>query len=117
LRIFFDTNILARANERSTGPARRSLQTVVAHHTLLIGNEMLTELSRVLRYPRLQELYRRPDEEIYNYVATLDPKEVLGPPRAIGEQFRQLSNRTEKQRRNKLWQENTAAMNTAMKPT
>jgi putative PIN family toxin of toxin-antitoxin system len=71
LRILFDTNILARANDRSAGPARRILETVVAHHTPLIGNEMLIELSRVLRYPRLQKLYGLTDEEVYHYVEYL----------------------------------------------
>jgi len=71
LRILLDNNILARANERSSGLARKILETVIARHTLLLSSEMLVELARVLRYPRLQKLYGLTDEEIYHYVEYL----------------------------------------------
>ncbi|MGA2598429.1 MAG: hypothetical protein ABSH09_15730 [Bryobacteraceae bacterium] len=40
-------------------------------HTLLIGGEMLVELARVLRYPRLQALFGLSEEQIYRYVQFL----------------------------------------------
>ena len=77
MRILLDNNILARANERSAGLAREILETVIARHTLLLSSEMLVELARVLRYPRLQKLYGLTDEEIYHYVEYL--REVCKP--------------------------------------
>ena len=58
MKIVLDTTILVRANERSHGLARELLLNVVeSKHTLLFSNEMLHELARVLRYPRLQAFY------------------------------------------------------------
>lgn len=77
MRILLDTNVLARANERTSGLARRILETVIAQHTPLVSGEMLVELARILRYPRLQKVYGLTDEEIYNYVQYL--REVCEP--------------------------------------
>jgi predicted nucleic acid-binding protein len=49
VKIVLDTTILVRANEHSHGLARELLITVVdSKHTLLLSNEMLHELARVL---------------------------------------------------------------------
>ncbi len=78
MRVLLDTNILVRANERSQGPAREILKTLIGQgHTLLISGEMLVELAGVLRYPRLQALYSLTEEQIYNYVQFL--REVSVP--------------------------------------
>jgi len=71
LRVLLDVNILVRANERSQGPARELLYAVISQHSLLISDDMLAELSRVLRYPRLQRLYGLSDDDIYRYVQLL----------------------------------------------
>jgi len=72
LRILCDVNILVRANEHSDGSARRMLLALLTKgHTLLIGSEMLVELARVLRYPRLQALFGLSEEQIYQYVQFL----------------------------------------------
>jgi putative PIN family toxin of toxin-antitoxin system len=72
VKIVLDTTILVRANEHSHGVARELLITVVdSHHTLLLSNEMLHELARVLRYPRLQAFYDLPETLVYNYIAFL----------------------------------------------
>jgi putative PIN family toxin of toxin-antitoxin system len=48
------------------------LLTLLAEgHTLLISREILVELARVLRYPRLQALFKLSEEQIYNYVQFL----------------------------------------------
>ena len=66
MKIVLDTTILVRANEHSHGLARELLATVVDRkHTLLISNEMLHELARVLRYPRLQAFYDLPETLVY----------------------------------------------------
>lgn len=50
MKIVLDTTILVRANERSHGLARELLMKIVeSQHTLLLSNEILHELTRVLR--------------------------------------------------------------------
>jgi putative PIN family toxin of toxin-antitoxin system len=72
VKIVLDTSILVRANEHSHGIARDLLiQIIEDRHTLLISNEMLHELSRVLRYPRLQAVYHLSEDLVYGYIAFL----------------------------------------------
>jgi putative PIN family toxin of toxin-antitoxin system len=69
VKIVLDTTILVRANEHSHGLARELLTNIVeSKHTLLLSNEMLHELARVLRYPRLQTFYGLPEDVVFNYV-------------------------------------------------
>ena len=71
MKIVLDATILVRANERSHRLARELLLNVVeSKHTLLLSNEMLRELAKVLRYPRLQACY--------------DLTENLVPPPSLG---------------------------------
>ncbi|HEY1948981.1 MAG TPA: putative toxin-antitoxin system toxin component, PIN family [Bryobacteraceae bacterium] len=64
--------ILVRANEHSHGLARELLINIVeSRHTLLLSNEMLHELARVLRYPRLQSFYGLSESLVFDYVAFL----------------------------------------------
>jgi predicted nucleic acid-binding protein len=66
LRILCDVNILVRANERSSGPVRALLLSLLEKgHILLTSSEILVELARVLRYPRLQALFGLSEEQIY----------------------------------------------------
>jgi uncharacterized protein len=72
VKIVLDTTILVRANEHSHGLARQLLLSVVeSQHTLLLSNEMLYELARVLRYPRLRAFYDLPENLVYDYVEFL----------------------------------------------
>ena len=65
MRIVLDTTILVRATENSSGLARELLLHIVASkHTLLLSTEMLYELARVLRYPRLQAFYGLSEDRI-----------------------------------------------------
>jgi putative PIN family toxin of toxin-antitoxin system len=69
VKIVLDTTILVRANERSNGLARELLLNVVeSKHTLLLSNEMLHELAKVLRYPRLQAFYDLTENLVFDYV-------------------------------------------------
>lgn len=78
MRILCDVNILVRANENSFGPVRDLLLGLLENgHVLLMSSEMLVELARVLRYPRLQALFGLSDEQIYNYVQFL--REISQP--------------------------------------
>ena len=70
MKIVLDTTILVRANEHSHGLARELLISIVrSRHTLLLSNEMLHELARVLRYPRLQTFYDLPESLVFDYVS------------------------------------------------
>ena len=94
MKIVLDTTILVRANESSQGLARQLLMKIVeSEHTLLLSNEMLHELARVLRYPRLQAFYGLSENLVFNYVnflrqsseiATLNPL-VMAPIRDIND--------------------------------
>ena len=69
MKIVLDTTILVRANEHSNGLARELLLTIVeGNHTLLLSNQMLHELAKVLRYPRLQAFYNLPENLVFEYV-------------------------------------------------
>jgi len=94
VKIVLDTTILVRANERSHGLAREILTNIVeSEHRLLLSNEMLYELARVLRYPRLREFYGLTEDLVYEYVkflhraseiVTLDPL-VIAPTRDVND--------------------------------
>jgi putative PIN family toxin of toxin-antitoxin system len=72
VRIVLDTTILVRANESSRGLARQLLLDIItSRHTLLLCNEILYELARVLRYPRMQALHGLPETRIYDYIGFL----------------------------------------------
>lgn len=65
MRVVLDVNILVRANERSAGLARELLRELLRQRfTILISGEMLVELARVLRYPRIQARYALTEADI-----------------------------------------------------
>jgi len=72
VKIVLDTTILVRANEHSEGLARDLLLSIVhSKHRLVLSNEILRELARVLRYPRLRDFYRLGESEVFDYVSYL----------------------------------------------
>jgi len=72
VRVVLDVNILVRANERSAGLARELLRELLRQRfTILISGEMLAELARVLRYPRIQARYALTEADIYEYTQFL----------------------------------------------
>jgi len=94
VKIVLDTTILVRANEHTHGLARELLTSIVeSEHTLLVSNEILHELARVLRYPRLQAFYDLPETLVFDYIdflrqsseiVTLDPL-VTAPIRDVND--------------------------------
>jgi putative PIN family toxin of toxin-antitoxin system len=94
VKVVLDTTILVRATERSHGLARELLADIVdSEHRLLLSNEMLHELARVLRYPRLREFYGLTEDLVFKYVkflrqsseiVTLDPL-VITPVRDVND--------------------------------
>jgi len=72
VRIVLDTAILVRAHDGGKGLARELLLRIIeSRHVLLTSEEMLFELARVLRYPRMLALYGLSEERIYEYIGFL----------------------------------------------
>lgn len=67
MRVVLDVNILVRANDRTAGLARDLLRELLRQGwTILISGEMLVELARVLRYPRLRVRYNLSEDDLYD---------------------------------------------------
>jgi putative PIN family toxin of toxin-antitoxin system len=72
VRIVLDSNILVRAFVTSHGLAHELLLAILASdHTLVLSSEMLFEVARVLRYPRLMAVHGQSEEAIYTFTAWL----------------------------------------------
>jgi putative PIN family toxin of toxin-antitoxin system len=72
VKVVLDNTVLVRAHEHAHGLGRELLTGLIeSEHVLLLSNEMLGELARVLRYPRLQEFYGLTEDLVYDYVAFL----------------------------------------------
>ena len=72
MRITPDTGILVRMNVRTSGPARRLLDVILdGPHDLILSEFLLNEMARVLRYPRMQDLYKLTEEDILEHVELL----------------------------------------------
>ncbi len=72
MRVLPDVNVLVRAHEKSRGPARKLLLELIARKEIVLTSaEILIELGRVLRYPRVQALFGLSEEQIYEYVQFL----------------------------------------------
>jgi putative PIN family toxin of toxin-antitoxin system len=74
VRIVLDTNILVRANPRTSpsGIAAELLRTVVSQsHRLILSLPILVEVERVLSYPHVQTRWPLTREDIDLYVAYL----------------------------------------------
>ena len=80
MKIVLDTSILVRATERSRGLARELLTNIVeGNHSLILSNEILHELSKVLRYPRLIAFYGLSEELVYDYIGYLRQSAEIVP--------------------------------------
>ena len=72
MRITPDTGILVRMNVRATGPARRLFELILGGpHELILSEFLLEETARVLRYPRMQNLYKLTAQDIAEHVGLL----------------------------------------------
>jgi putative PIN family toxin of toxin-antitoxin system len=72
VKILLDNAILVRANSNTSGLARDLLLRILeSEHALLVSNEMLYELARVLRYPRLQSYYGLTESLVFEYISFL----------------------------------------------
>lgn len=84
MRVVIDTNVLARAVRGGTGPAAELLAIVmVPPHTFILSPFLLSELARVLRYPRMRKLHQLDDAQLDTYVQSLQTAAlVVNPPAA-----------------------------------
>jgi leucyl aminopeptidase (aminopeptidase T) len=58
VKIVLDATVLIRAHNRSKALARRLVHEILEHgHRLVLSNEMIGEVVKVLRYPDFQNLY------------------------------------------------------------
>lgn len=71
-RIVIDTNIIARSVASPHGLAWKLFQRALAESYLLCTSSfMLAELDRVLRYPRLRKMHGLSDQEIEEFVQSV----------------------------------------------
>ena len=81
MRVVLDTNILARATPGSGGPARELFRRCSRPpHAIVLSSELLSELSRVLRYERLRRIHGLTDDEIDEHVSDVRDASVLVLP-------------------------------------
>lgn len=72
MRIVLDSNILVRSFVSSRGLAHELLLAILSSsHTLILSNEMLSEVARVFRYPRLMVVHGENEESIYVFTTWL----------------------------------------------
>ena len=73
MRAVLDSNVLARATYSVGGPAEELVQRLaIAPHALILSAELLIELRRVLRYPRLRAVHKFDDERSERSVTILE---------------------------------------------
>jgi len=72
---------LVRMNVKSAGPARRLLNVIFdGPHELVLSEFLLEETARVLRYPRLQDIYRLTNHDIAEHIELLRARSDLVNP-------------------------------------
>src|SRR5258708_6958919 len=72
MRITADTAILVRTNVKATGPAKELLDTIQnCGAVLVLSRFLLLEVERVLKYPRMQAVYRLDDTAIRQHTKSL----------------------------------------------
>jgi len=84
VRIVFDSNMLVRAHQHAQGPARRALlQVIAAQDVIVLSGYILSELGRVLRYPRLSQRSGLTPNDIAAYLEQLANISWLVTPEAV----------------------------------
>lgn len=84
MRIVFDTNVLVRAHPAGTGSAHRAVwHTIHGGHILITSHYILTELERVLSYPRIQKSFHISAPVAGEYLSLLLRLSEIFTPTAI----------------------------------
>jgi uncharacterized protein len=83
MRVVLDSNVLARATPGKTSAAREVLLLVtqLPHH-LITSAQLLTELARILQYPRVRALHGLDDAGIQAYLQSVQAAALVVTPTA-----------------------------------
>ena len=85
MRIVLDTNILVRANAKALGPARELILAITHGPSIFILSPFLiSEVERVLLYPRVRSLWQLSDSGILEHVDFLKANAELIYPTQTG---------------------------------
>jgi putative PIN family toxin of toxin-antitoxin system len=67
--------VLVRAFQNPGGSAAAILLEISERqHDLILSNELLAEVTRVLRYPRMQRAYGYDERDVYDFAASLQQR-------------------------------------------
>jgi putative PIN family toxin of toxin-antitoxin system len=81
MRVVLDSNILARATPGKTSAAREVLLLVTqAPHVLITAAPLLTELVRILQYPRVRALHGLDDAGSQAYLQSIQAGSAIVSP-------------------------------------
>ena len=84
--VTLDTGILVRATHKSDGPARRLVEILFRdpQHTVVLSRFIISEVGKVLSYPRLYELFKLTPEEVQEHPDfLLAAVELVDPLRGV----------------------------------
>jgi predicted nucleic acid-binding protein len=80
VKITLDSTMLVRAFDNTGGLARHLPITILdGNHILVLSSEILSETSRVLRYPRMRARHGMSESRIYEYVMFLQTAAMNSP--------------------------------------
>lgn len=73
MRVCVDTNVLVRAASRPGSPAEEVVRRILFadEHALVVSSHILTELERVLRYPRVIRRTKATEAQLETFCALL----------------------------------------------
>jgi putative PIN family toxin of toxin-antitoxin system len=81
MRVVLDSNVLARATPGKTSAAREVLLLLTqAPHVLVSAAPLLTELARVLQYPRVRALHGLDDAGLQAFLQAVDAGSLIVAP-------------------------------------
>jgi uncharacterized protein len=81
MRVVIDSNVLARATPGKTSAAREDLLLTISEpHTLVTSAPLLTELARMLHYPRVRALHGLDDVGIQAFLQFVQAGSLLVQP-------------------------------------
>ena len=80
MRVVLDTNVSARAARPNSFAATVLSEIIAAQHFLILSPWMLSDLARVLRYPRMRAVHGLDDQAIDAFVLDLQKAAVIVNP-------------------------------------
>jgi putative PIN family toxin of toxin-antitoxin system len=81
MRVVIDSNVLARATPGKTSAAREVLLLLtLAPHILITAAPLLTELARILQYPRVRALHGLDDAGMQTFFQSVQTSSLIVAP-------------------------------------